>query len=101
MNTMNTTANLTEGQLITINIKNPQTYTHDLYKSIQGKTGKVVRKYELSSGIYDNDCEAYLIEFNEPTTASYYETHNGRWGGSEPKMNWWTKVKDFTINPLN
>jgi hypothetical protein len=86
---------LRAGTRVKINITEPEGYTQDLYKSIQGQEGIVLRHQgKLSS--YDN---AYLIEFSNKATRKYATTSNGKWSRTnlESKMAWWTESKYLKV----
>lgn len=88
------------GQKVIIDIKIPESYTSDLFSSINGKNGIIIQKQGKHS-CYDN---AYLIEFDLNTTRKYAKTHNGQWGGrnyNDPSlkpMAWWTERKNFILS---
>ena len=89
---------LKENQTILISIIDPQEYTKDLYESINGKKGIVIKKSE--NLIYK---DAYLIQFDIETTKEYLKTKNGQWlrintddPGLRPMM-WWIERKNIIV----
>lgn len=83
------------GKKVKINIQNPETYTDDLYKSIQSEIGTIIEKND-NKGCYN---DAYLVEFGAKACHKYAKTHSGKWSGQKGRktMSWWTESKDFTI----
>jgi hypothetical protein len=71
-------------------------YTIDLYNSIQGKEGIIVRQHNSPDKTTYKD--AYLIEFDNQVTKDFYASSaTAAWGGIETKMTWWIERKDFKI----
>ena len=81
-----------ENKKVVINIKQPDTFTKDLYSSIQGKKGKIVKQsvYEPSK---------WLVGFGVAITKKYGNTHSGKvCGYDEVKhMFWWIDQSDFIV----
>lgn len=91
---MQTQTNL-DNQTVTVKIKNKSGYCADLYNAIQGKQGKVIRKYP--DNIINLDGEKHLVEFDEQTTAEFKEK-SGNWSADESKrMQWWVLRKNFVV----
>lgn len=80
------------GKKVLVKIKDKDTYTHDLYNSIQLEKGTVIENpHELSS----YKC-AYLVKFGKRALNKYKKTHSGQWSHAE-RMEWWTEKEDFII----
>ena len=87
----NTITELTPGTRVKINITEPEGYTSDIYKSIQGEEGTVINRQSKFSCYQD----AYMIQFGESAFNKYKKTHSGKWGNAMTvkDMAWWTESK--------
>lgn len=86
---------LATGTRVRINITESEGYTSDLYNSIQGEQGTILRHQgKLSS--YD---DAYLVQFNNSALKKYRKTHSGKWGNAMTikNMAWWTESKYIEV----
>lgn len=84
---------LKPGTKVRINIKEPEGYTSDLFKSIQGEIG-TIQKHQSPVSLYN---DAYLVKFGPKSLKKYMKTHSGKWGSSRTEMVWWTESKDFEV----
>lgn len=90
-----TPTELEVGTKVKINIKEPEGYTSDLYNSIQGEQGYILRK----QGEFSSYKDAYLIQFGKSALNKYRKTHSGKWANAMNvnDMAWWTETKDFDV----
>lgn len=84
------------GKTVQIDIKVKCAYTSDLYQSIQGKKGIVVKKYPDDVLQLPNE-NKYLVQFDEATTKAYKRL-SGNWSSDDrKKMEFYTERKDFKL----
>lgn len=89
---MKTTQENLIGKRVRVNIKDKNSYTSDLYKSIQMQEGEIIKKQgEFSS--YKN---AWLVKFGETALKKYQKTHSGQWSHAHI-MEWWTERENFEV----
>lgn len=77
-------------QIVKIDIKELERYTKDLYESIQGKKGVIIKK-QGNLSLYE---DAWLIKFGKDALNKYKKTHSGKWSNAD-RMEWWIESKDF------